>query len=886
MGEIMLPKVFDIAQPVAFFPIRHHSPACAHHVQRAIDIYKPDCVLIEGPSDTDPLLSFVAGSTPPIAIYYSYQDKEDQSKDGQDKQSSHTCYYPLQSFSPEYVAIQAALAKNVPVHFIDLPLGNLVQDQRQRIQEHLQKLQQVEQANERDLNETGRDEVPRPTSNQHHDQTDENPHVDDSIVAQKSWYDDYYLQRSKYIQALCEKENCRGHNELWEKLFEMPALELSTEQFIANMLAFCYYSRVGYPQELEILEQNHIREKYMAENIQKYRKIYDRTLVITGGFHTSVLMEQIYPEMFTTATTATHDSKQSNTPPGKTKPPPKTKPIKKTKPLPGQAYLIPYSYEECDQLTGYASGMPHPSYYQDMYRRLINGEDDFIRKTTLSYIARLAKALRKNRENVSISEEAAAFAMCLGLADLRDKPQPGVYEFLDGVQSAFVKGELNMSTSFIMTEAEQQLRGQKIGAVAKNAPVPPVVIDFLATAKFFRMNTTTSSPKTITLDIVSNPRHRQQSIFLHRLAFTGNSYARKTYGPDYENRTGTKLVREKWDYAYTPFVTSALIEKSHLGGTISDVCESMLADIIKNHCNSSAAAADILLKAGLMAMLGSDRLIKLLAENIGKDNSFTSLAKCIQSLTFLQGIEHILRIGHRGAIAQAKQEAVMRIIPMIPSLTAADEKEDYSLAQNLKMLYQVSGYTNGSAVSATGMSTGTTEGHIIDTDVKEAYQDALIDFTQRANIPPTLDGTATGLLYNAGVFSIKDVSRQTYAYLGATGGLLAMVGRFLRGIFLTAKDIIFYDQSFLEGLNTAIGNISYEDFLELLPDLRLAFTFFTPREIDTIGKAVLKVLKLDANESTTGITDLPQLDENQLKIIMAIDQAAKDIILLKEPTHP
>jgi len=767
MGQIekYLPDVFNMERPIAFFPIRHHSPACAFHVQEAIEIYKPDCVLIEGPSDTDALLPFMTGSEPPISIYYSYQDKE----------GSHACYYPMQSFSPEFVAVKVAAEKNIPVHFIDLPLGNLV-----------------------------RDKSPSPS---------------------KSWYDDYYLQRSQYVEALCEKENCRNDNELWEKLFEMPALSLSTEQFIHNMLTFCYFSRVDYPPELEEAEQNIIREMYMAENILKHQKKYPRILAITGGFHTAALM----------------DLTQNGKP-------------KKIKAVPGDAYLIPYSFEECDQLTGYSSGMPHPSYYQDMYARLITREENFIHTTTLRYIAKLAKTLRKNRENISLSEETAAFAMGLGLASLRDKPQPGVYEFLDGVQSAFVKGELNLATSFIISEAVKLLRGGKIGTIAPSAPVPPIVVDFLATAKTFKMNTATTALKTITLDIVSKPRHREQSVFLHRLAFLGNAYARKTYGPDYENRTGTKLVREKWDYAFTPHVTSALIEKSHMGGTVVDACEAVLSEYIRNTCHSSGDAAALLLKAGLMALLASQRLIPFVRENIRQDNSFISLADCIKSLSFLQGVEHILRLRQVEAITQAKEEALTRIIPMIPTLTAADEKEDYTLAQTIKMLYQ-----------ATDISE----------DIKEQCRDALIDLCERANTPPAIDGAATGLLYDTGDFSLEDVRHRANAYLG--GSALAHTGRFLRGIFLTAKDIVFYDSRFLEGINSAISAIPYEDFLELLPDLRLAFTFFTPREIDRIGKAILRVLGLE--EVPESIISLPQIDENQLKTMRGIDLAAREYLL-------
>jgi len=537
----LLANAFSIERPIAFFPVRHHSPACSYHVRRAIDMYKPDCILIEAPSDTDTIIPYLGDSEPPIAIYYSYQSGEKR----------NACYYPLQSFSPEFVAVKAALAAGIPVHFIDLPLGNISMEE--------EKLE---------LKEASEDK--------------------------KTWYNDYFLQRSKYIQTLCEKENCRGHGELWEKLFEISAASVSTEMFIKNLLTFCYFARVDYPEQLLTEENDSIREMYMAENIIKHQKKYKRILAVTGGFHTAALMELI-----------------------------ETKKVKKIKPLSGKAYLIPYSYEESDQLTGYASGMPYPGYYQAVYDNLEKSESNFFHKTTLIYITKLAKILRKNRENISLSEESAAFAMGLGLADMRDKEQPGVYELIDGVQSAFVKGELNMSTSFVMEAAARLLRGEKIGKVGKDAPVPPIVLDFTNIATSYKMNITSTIPKTITLDIVSKARHQEQSVFLHRLGFLNNPYAKKTFGPDYKKRINTKLVREKWDYVFTANVVSALIEKSHYGGTIVEACEAILSENMKNECHSSSDAANLLIQAAVMAMFNhTERLINLVRNKIEVTNSY------------------------------------------------------------------------------------------------------------------------------------------------------------------------------------------------------------------------------------------------------------------------
>jgi hypothetical protein len=781
-----LHNVFSLESPVAFFPIRHHSPACSFHVKKAIELYKPDCVLVEGPCDTDTLIPSLNDAQPPVSIYYSYHDSEGR----------HACYYPMLDYSPELVAVKTAAINNIPVHFIDLPFGSLVLGEREL---------------EKDTEDTGR----------------------------KTYYDDYFMQRSRYIETLCEKENGRNYSELWEKLFEITAVNTTTETFIKNLTTLCYYSRIDYPDDLLKEEQNPQRETFMAEQIMGRQRTYKRILAVTGGFHTAALMELIAA--------------------GK---------IEKVNPVSGNAYLIPYSFEECDQLTGYESGMPYPGYYQALYDNLVGGMDGFFQKTTLFHITKLAKLLRKNRENISLSEEAAAFAMGLGLASLRGKNQPGVYEFLDGIRSGFVKGELNLATSFVLSEAVRLLRGEKTGKVGNDAPVPPIVQDFETITKSFRMDISTSMPKTITLDIVSKERHRDQSVFLHRLNFLENPFAKKTYGPDYENRTNTKLIREKWNCSYTGRVASALIEKSHLGGTIAEACESQLSDLVKNHCNSSADAAALLVKAGVMALFShADRLLDVTYNSINNDHSFVTLADCIKSLSFLRGIEHILRIQKLEKLAKIETQALNRIIPMVPDLSAADEKEDYALAESVKMIYQKVDQLDNQEDNQKTTDKDT---------YLNAYTEALVDLLANKKAPPSIDGAATGLLYNAGKLSIEESLWRANGYFTASGDILAMSGRFLRGLFLTAKDLVFYDNGFLSGLNSTVKNLPYDDFIKLLPDLRLSFTSFSPREIDLVAKKALAIMGL--SEDQVSLTSLPALDERALQLMVEIDKRAMGYI--------
>ena len=97
---------------LTILPIRHHGPGSARSVARALEANPPATLLIEGPVDADGLLPFLndPALVPPVAVMAHVQGQPERS-----------VFYPLAEFSPEFVAIRWALARGVPVAFMDLP---------------------------------------------------------------------------------------------------------------------------------------------------------------------------------------------------------------------------------------------------------------------------------------------------------------------------------------------------------------------------------------------------------------------------------------------------------------------------------------------------------------------------------------------------------------------------------------------------------------------------------------------------------------------------------------------------------------------------------------------------------------------------------------------
>lgn len=96
---------------LAVLGVRHHGPGSARSVLAALEELCPEAVVIEGATELDriaPLAASPAMQPPVAALVYGAEQPE------------RAMFYPLASFSPEWVAMRWALAKGLPVRFADL----------------------------------------------------------------------------------------------------------------------------------------------------------------------------------------------------------------------------------------------------------------------------------------------------------------------------------------------------------------------------------------------------------------------------------------------------------------------------------------------------------------------------------------------------------------------------------------------------------------------------------------------------------------------------------------------------------------------------------------------------------------------------------------------
>lgn len=107
---------------------------------------------------------------------------------------------------------------------------------------------------------------------------------------------------------------------------------------------------------------------------------------------------------------------------------------------------------------------------------------------------------------------------------------------------------------------------------------------------------------------------------------------------------------------------------------------------------------------------------------------------------------------------------------------------------------------------------------------------------EKQSIQPGLQGAVLGLLYGYDGQYAGRIQDTAAGYLQGTREMQMKSAAFLRGLFFTARDLVFVREGFLKMVDELLGRLSAEAFMGLLPELRQAFGYFTPLETDRIAK--------------------------------------------------
>jgi Family of unknown function (DUF5682) len=237
-----------LAEPLYWFPVRHHSPTIARHIAQCIRDRKPKIIFIEGPHEAQGMIEFLVDSKtrPPVAIYSSFRDDTavDPTAAAGAPIPRQSVWYPLVSYSPEYVAMSTAKEIGAECVFIDLP--HYAIDKRAAV--------------------PGQGSPP--------------PHRRglDEIAPLSTFY-----------QLLAKSAGFRSWNETWDRLFETPRADQTYDAARRDIALFCAAVRATTPPQSLEFDGTLARERFMMKTIRQTLQQRDikpeEAMVVCGGFH-------------------------------------------------------------------------------------------------------------------------------------------------------------------------------------------------------------------------------------------------------------------------------------------------------------------------------------------------------------------------------------------------------------------------------------------------------------------------------------------------------------------------------------------------------------------------------------------------------------------------
>jgi hypothetical protein len=394
---------------------------------------------------------------------------------------------------------------------------------------------------------------------------------------------------------------------------------------------------------------------------------------------------------------------------------------------------------------------------------------------------------------------------------------------LDGLVSALVtdplerplpwtgRGRPAAGTDPVIVEMVAALAGDVVGRLHPGTPHPPLVED--ARAELERRGIPERGP--VEADLAT-PGGLARSRVLHRLRVLGV--------PGYDRRSGpapggAPALRERWELDRSDRWLPSLIEAGAYGATLDTAAAAALADRFAAAETDPARLADVLFDAvlcGLDAL--SDEVLARCSTAAGAVADLAGLGDLLATALGLWRHDGLLGARNAPALAAVIDAATTRALWLVDGIRGGPAPADDG---RLAALVAV----RDAALHAAS--------------VLRLPLDAIAGVFARAagaDRPPDLRGASVGMTW-----VLEEAGGAATATESVRGAARAdTLGDFLAGLFAVAREQVLAGGGVLDVLDDVLGRMPEPDFLVALPSLRLAFSWFPPREREIVAERLLE----------------------------------------------
>ncbi|KNY26893.1 DUF5682 family protein [Pseudobacteroides cellulosolvens] len=602
------------------------------------------------------------------------------------------------------------------------------------------------------------------------------PNLPERPVLEEQRYADVHLRRSSYITRLCKEVGVDDFDGLWDELFEIDP-ELSCDEYVLRARTFCDHCRqVDIPDPIDIE-----RERFMARQILECMDKYTGSiLVITGGYHTSALEALITQKSIIDEPNIEVD-------------------------LPADygSAITPFSNERLDSLTGYKSGMPGPGFYEFVWEdRSINKSFDYS-----PLLVRLVNSLREKGVLFSTADLIAASSTCRALADLRGHRDVWRRDIIDGLRGSLIKDDLARGGTHPLLDVISEIfRGNGVGRLAQGTTVPQLMREIETILEELSL-TPTEKQRVIELNL-NRQDDRKRSRVLHCLRILGISGFSLTGGIDISSGTYHADVQEEWSIKWIPEFASSVIEAASLGPCLIDAASAALVESADKAGRDIEKASQLLVDATLAGLGGKlGKLTQRLEAMIRFGYDFPATTMVLDNLLYLYSYNTVLELENRESMTDLFIETYRRCLYLLENLgvSAQGDKRYVDGIRGIAAVYERCAGSLGLTLEETGG---------VFKRVKEDREQS-----------PMLRGAAAGTLLSLKLIENSSILSDLRLFYDP-----GLMGDYLTGLFALARETIQRDKNFLTEIDRWLIELNDDEFLEAVPSLRLAFTYFTPRE--------------------------------------------------------
>ncbi|HEY7428418.1 MAG TPA: DUF5682 family protein [Gemmataceae bacterium] len=668
------------------------------------------------------------------------------------------------------------------------------------------------------------------------------------------------------LKKLLSRFDARDSGELWEKLVETPASQSSAEAIRRAALLFGWMVRDSSqgPSPADAHREAAMRAAVAAAP--------QRSVAVIGSFHAAALL----PEPILWSAPESIGSEEDTC----------------EKPA---TSLIPYSFAQLDQRSGYPAGILDPVWQQTM---LAAADPETANRFVADLAVELCRHLRREGHVAGTPDATEIVRLARDLSRLRGYAAPGRGELLEAIETSLVQGELLGRGRAVAAAAQAVLVGKHRGRLPKGTPRSGLTVQIeeaMARLKLPGPGASDEEPRDLRLDPLRSRLDRSRAVLFRRLNLVGIHYAKRLDSEAIGNREN---LMEVWQVQWTG-ATGATVEAAGIHGvTLVQASEAAVrrlrppdavdADEDTPECQHPKTT---LARLSAAAECGLGNSVKgLLAQIDGPFLHTASAADLIEAAAVMQRIA----AGHFAGLPLRQEESAppdvelfearLELLDAQPLLQAALRSLDGLRGSDEPA--DVIALVDLTAIIRGDLQPGP-QGSRSPSPLLPALKSHLIRMRREGS--PRMQGAAWGSLAMLGQVAVDRLGAILASwYDGAsTHEAREQFRSRLQGLMVPLLPLVSTDPDWLSGLEGRLASSVDHEFLTKLPALRGGFQTLTPADRARLLRDRLAILEPGGPATTSA---RPIHDPVSLASAIAADRAGRAAIarllpdfLLREP---